>query len=558
MSDCYNKFMSAVEEQLKRIKREAEEREARRVAEHFGLGYVDLGTMPIGVEALKIIPEAQSRALQIVPIQKKENEVTVAVLTPDNPETINFLKKLEAQQLHVNVRVASLSGLEQAWLHYQRVLGAMPASSGRLDIERGRVEELMRELTSFSAVRKEITDFDIKKLPTNQLLEVVIAGALANRASDVHFEPTANHITVRYRVDGLLHTVSEAVTLTTYHQVLNRIKLLAHIKLNVTHEPQDGRFSVGLQTKEIEVRVSVVPSEFGETVVMRLLDPDAIHIALSDLGLRDDDLAIIQEELRAPNGMILNSGPTGSGKTTTLYAFLRSKNNSELKIVTIEDPIEYHVEGIEQTQVTDEYTFANGLRSLMRQDPDVILVGEIRDVETAEIAVQAALTGHLVFSTVHANDAAGVIPRLLDLGVKPASVGPALNLIIAQRLVRRLCPACKKKSELSQELRKKLQKVIMELPARVHRATTPWNIFEAVGCDLCASTGYRGRVGIYELLRVDPAIEEHITKELGVAELYQLALKQGMVTLQQDGILKVISGITTLKEVEIATGPLII
>jgi len=305
--------------------------------------------------------------------------------------------------------------------------------------------------------------------------------------------------------------------------------------------------------------VAVAPSEFGEVIVMRVLDPAAINLSMNDLGFRNDDLAIVEKELSRPNGMILNTGPTGSGKTTTLYAFLKHKNSTDIKIITIEDPIEYHVEGIEQTQVDIEanYTFANGLKSMMRQDPDVILIGEVRDKETAEIAIQAALTGHLVFSTVHANGAAGALPRLVDLGVKTNSIGPALNLIIAQRLVKRLCVKCKVSTEPTKEMSAMIAKLMKSLPERIDVAAyKEVKLFTPKGCENCSGTGYRGRVGIYELLQTTKEVEQLMSKGAGEFEIQDFALKQGMSTMQQDGLLKVISGITTVEEVEKVTGPI--
>ncbi|MEK9186262.1 MAG: GspE/PulE family protein, partial [Patescibacteria group bacterium] len=419
--------------------------------------------------------------------------------------------------------------------------------------------ELYKKLTSLPKVKKEIDNFDVKTFSTPQILEVVLAGAMSNRASDVHFEAEEKSVRLRYRVDGLLHDVSPDFSKQIYSSLLSRIKLLSDLKLNVTDQPQDGRFTIGLEDKEIELRVSIIPSEFGETVVIRILDPSAIQLKLSNLGLRSDDLVIIEEELKSPNGMILNTGPTGSGKTTTLYAFLLHKRTPEIKIITVEDPIEYHLEDIEQTQVNPEakYTFASGLRSIMRQDPDIILVGEIRDEETGQIAVQASLTGHLVFSTVHANSAAGAIPRLLDLKVKPASIGPALNLVIAQRLVRRLCENCKTVKKVTPDIKKKIEKALKSLPPRVDRKNYE-NIkfYSAKGCSKCGNLGYKGRVAIFELLKAEEKIEELVSAKVTEAGIYKEAIRQGMVTMQQDGILKVISGITTFEEVEGVTGPI--
>lgn len=305
------------------------------------------------------------------------------------------------------------------------------------------------------------------------------------------------------------------------------------------------------------MRVSVIPAEFDETVVMRVLDPSATMVGLPDLGLREDNLELVKKAIARPNGLILNTGPTGSGKTTTLYAFLRSLNNPEIKIITLEDPIEYRIEGIEQTQVDEDagYTFANGLRAIVRQDPDVILVGEIRDLETADIALQAALTGHLVLSTLHANDAVGAVPRLINLGAKTVTIGPALTLVIAQRLVRILCPDCKKAVTPDATFAANIKKFLEKLPAKVDRKKyEKATVFEPVGCAKCNDIGYKGRIGIFEFLSGGPELEETILKEASEIALREIAKKQEMVTMQEDGILKVLLGQTTLEEVEGVTG----
>jgi len=423
--------------------------------------------------------------------------------------------------------------------------------------QKERLEELRQRLTSLDLVKREIASFDFQNQPIAFLADIIFAGAVANRVSDIHFEPEAEAIKIRYRIDGLLNDLT-TISSDYYKLLLSRLKLLANLKLNVTDRPQDGRFSLAFAQKDIEVRASLVPSEYGETLVLRLLDPQSI-LNLEDLGMRPDDLAMVNEELAAPNGMILNTGPTGSGKTTTLYAFLKKKQTPGIKIITIEDPIEYHLEGVEQTQVVadGDYNFANGLRAILRQDPDVILIGEIRDQETAAIAIQAALTGHLVFSTVHANEAAGAIPRLLDLEAKTTSIGPALNLVMAQRLVRQLCADCKKPKTITAELQEQLEKILSTLPSRVDKSKVQdVKLFDPAGCNSCNHTGYQGRIGIFELLRVGSEVEALIEKQASETEIQQLAIsRQAMVTMQQDGFYKATQGITTLEEVEAATGP---
>ncbi len=543
---------------LDKTRKEAEERDAERRAAAAGSLYINLGVQPVGTEALEMIPEEKAKELKVATIEKKGDRVVFVAFDPAAPKTKEMIRELELKGNKLKIFGVSQTSLDRAWDFYKYISKKTGAITGRIDVDKERVEGLMAKLVNLELVRDEIKNFDFKKFSTAQILEIVLAGALKNRASDVHFEPGRTEVKLRYRIDGDLHDVITDLKSALYGHIVSRIKLLSSLKLNVRDEAQDGRFTIGLGAKEIEMRVAVAPSEFGEVIVMRVLDPDAINLSMNDLGFRNDDLTIVEKELNRPNGMILNTGPTGSGKTTTLYAFLKHKSSSEIKIITIEDPIEYHVAGIEQTQVDVEanYTFVNGLKSLMRQDPDVILIGEIRDKETAEIAIQGALTGHLVFSTVHANEAAGAIPRLVDLGVKVNSIGPALNLIIAQRLVKRLCDKCKAKSDPDKAMEEMIKKLLKSLPERVDvSAYKDINLFSPKGCDNCGGTGYRGRIGIYELLRITKEIESLMNKGGGEIEIQEFAAKQGIVTMQQDGLLKVLTGITTVDEVEKVTGP---
>lgn len=383
---------------------------------------------------------------------------------------------------------------------------------------------------------KDITD----------LLEVILSGAIHLNCSDIHFEPTKEDVLMRVRIDGALHEATNFER-KTYSLITSRIKLLASMKLNITEKPQDGRFSVKMNTP-VEIRVSSLPVEDGETLVLRILNPKSL-IELEELGMREALLKTVEREIKKPNGMILVSGPTGSGKTTTLYAILNKIKRPEIKIITIEDPIEYKIEGIIQTQVDPKrgYDFSNGLRAIVRQDPDVILVGEIRDPETASIALQAALTGHLVLSTIHTNDAAGIIERLLSLGEKLMNIAPAINISIAQRLVRRICPFCTIFREPNEE---ELEKIISGLQRINYKVQKIEKIPAPKGCRECNFSGYRGRVGIFEAFVVDEEMEKFIIKGPSIPEVREMAIKKGMVPLYQDGLLKVIGGITTLSEVE--------
>jgi len=399
-----------------------------------------------------------------------------------------------------------------------------------------------------------------KQAPTTLFIEEILGGSLSLGASDIHFEPMRDTIQIRARVDGILREIG-ILTHNEYKYILSRIKLLGGIKFNIYEKAQDGRFTILSREDErnIEVRVSISPSEYGSTIVLRIFDPTAVVVEINNIGLRLDHLNKVMNNLKKPNGMILVTGPTGSGKTTTLYSFINHINTSEIKIITIEDPIEYRLKGIQQTQVDASagYDFGNGLRSIMRQDPDAILVGEIRDSETAAIAIQAALTGHIVFSTLHTNTAAGAIPRLLDLGVKPHSIGPSVSIILAQRLVRRLCPICRKKTDCNKENREKIKKFIEEVFPKISlSASQEIIIYEPVGCLSCID-GYKGRTGIFEIFEIDKDIEQLIHEESSEVEIEKNILEKGFINMQQDGIIKMLTGITSLSEIEKATGPLI-
>ncbi len=412
-----------------------------------------------------------------------------------------------------------------------------------------RVKNLDEVSGGLNSLKEEAT--------TTEIIDLVLSSAIAVDASDIHFETGEDGVHLRLRLDGLLNEVHRFET-KKYLELLNRLKLTSGLKINISDKPQDGRFSVLLGGREIEVRTSTIPSEFGETIVLRILDPKNISLELKDLGLRKDDEASIRGELKKPNGMILVTGPTGSGKTTTLYAFLKLVRDPGLKLITIEDPIEYHLEGVEQTQVDEAsgYVFSSGLKSILRQDPDIILVGEIRDLETAEIAFHAALTGHLVFSTLHTNSAVGAVPRLIDLGTKSSIIGPALNLVIAERLVRKLCPHCRKAIVLEKGLDEKIKNFIKNLPAGARKSIPKETIlYQAAGCSECRS-GYRGRIGVFELMEFNDNLRELINQEANEVAIGRLAKKQGLVSVQEDGLIKVLSGTTTLEEVERVTGPI--
>jgi len=417
--------------------------------------------------------------------------------------------------------------------------------TGQIEISSNAVFEIEKKIKNFSDYQKKITEH--LNAPVTDLLETILAGAIILNTSDIHIEPEEKKVKLRIRIDGLLEDAL-FFEKNTYQALLARIKLISGIKLNIFDRPQDGRFSILWQNVSIEIRASTLPAEYGEAIVLRILNPKSL-IALESLGLRQDLLKLVEKEIKKPNGMIIVAGPTGSGKTTTLYAFLNKIKKPEIKVITIEDPIEYHLEGISQTQVKSSktYDFASGLKSIMRQDPDVILVGEIRDLETAETALQAALTGHLVLSTVHSNDAAGVISRLAALGAKTQNISPALNIVIAQRLVRKVCSKCVQLKPVSPEELKKIKSELGPLKKNL-------KIPKISGCKNCNHSGYKGRIGIFEIFVVDDEIKKIILKNPSIIELKEKAIKKGMTTMKQDGLLKVLQGLTTVEEIERITG----
>jgi type II secretory ATPase GspE/PulE/Tfp pilus assembly ATPase PilB-like protein len=431
----------------------------------------------------------------------------------------------------------------------QKITGEVKISPATLNIT--------QKIKNVLAFKEKVEEFSEKSV--TELSEIIFGGGIGLEASDLHIEPEKEQAKIRVRIDGLLQDVM-IIDWKTYGNLLSRIKLISGIKLNITDRPQDGRFSISMEEKTpIEVRTSTLPAEYGETIVLRILNPKTL-VEIEALGLRKDLLETLGNEIKKPNGMIIVTGPTGSGKTTTLYAFLKKVHKPEIKIITIEDPIEYRLEGVSQTQVNPKkgYDFASGLKSIMRQDPDVILVGEIRDLETAEIALQAALTGHLVFTTLHTNDAAGTVARLTSLGANPSNIGPAINMAIAQRLVREICKKCGGLEKASASVLEKIKRGLKGIPSgiKIPKIAPGLKIPQVKGCKNCNFTGYRGRTGVFEAFLVDEEMEKFILQNPSIAALRKEAIGRGMVAMQQDGLIKVLNGITTIEEVERITGPI--
>ena len=536
-----------LEEKLSAIEKERIEQQAKDLAKANKLSYINIAINPIEPEALALISEEDSHTGQIGVISRDGKKLRVVTVDPANLVAQKMVGRLSAEGFSVIISIISSLGIQKIWQKYQELPKLSEEQLGTVAID----PEV------FSVVQKEIKNIaDLKEklagLSVTNVLEIVLAGAIKIGASDIHLEPEEKMVRIRYRLDGVLNDVVE-VGHDNYFKILARIKINSRLKLNIHHSPQDGRFTVNYLEKVIEIRTSVLPGAYGENVVMRILDPEEIKQKIEELGLSENNFTLIKRLLQKTTGAILTTGPTGSGKTTTLYAFINHVNEPGLKIITIEDPVEYHIKGISQTQVDPAkgYTFAGGLRAIVRQDPDVILVGEIRDGETAEIAMQASLTGHLVFSTLHTNDAAGAIPRLIDLGVKPVSIAPALNVVMAQRLVRKLCPECKKKRTVTKEELEELKK---ELPNTSKDLSEKTDIFAVGQCAQCNFTGYRGRIGIFEIFEVDNEMEKLILKSPAVSEMREAAMAKGMLTMQQDGYLKILAGTTSIEEVQRVVG----
>ena len=539
-------------EQIESMRKGEAEDLAKLLAQKYNLPYLDLSRMTIDIDALKILPEEEARANKLVVFQKTGQKIQVAIESPNPETTQRTLRSLEEKGYKINIFMVSEESLTRAWKRYSEVPEYEETLRGVIDVSPEKLDEFLKQTSTIEELKNLfITSATTQKnRKISEVLEIILAGALSADASDVHIEPQEKQIRLRFRLDGVLHDIL-LFDYKIYNLLLSRIKLVSGLKLNVRNQAQDGRFSIKVREEEIAVRTSVIPEAYGESIVLRILNPKSIAITFEELGIDKKLMDILEKELSKPNGMILTTGPTGSGKTTTLYAFLRKIYTPETKIITLEDPVEYHLPNIVQTQVEEAigYSFSAGLRSILRQDPDIIMVGEIRDLETAKTAINSALTGHLVLSTLHTNNAAGTIPRLIDLGVNPTSIAPAVNISMAQRLVRKLCTKCKEK-QLSSELESFTIKKVLETFPENRKMPVAQEIFvwKAKGCKFCNNLGYKGRIGIYEAILIDDEIEPLILLNPTETEILKKSEKQGILNMKQDGILKVLNGVTSLDE----------
>jgi len=528
------------------IKTKGVERVTEKRAASLGVSYISLVGFPVSPDALALVKEEEARKLSAVCFYYDGSSLRLASTDLENSGAEKKLRELE-EKYHVKGSLYLISNNSLSYaLELYKKLPKVREVIKAVKISQDDLDRYSEKFSTFEDLQKQID-----KVPVTDIVALIMAAALKSGSSDIHIEAKEKEIKVRFRIDGVLHDVA-VLEKELWGKIVSRMKVLAGVKINVSDKPQDGRISIYTKDERVDVRASFLPTNYGESVAMRLLQSSMVSLEFEKLGIREKSFEQLKREIGRPNGMIITTGPTGSGKTTTLYAILKKLNKSETKIITIEDPIEYQLEGINQSQVSKKYTFAKALSSVVRQDPDIIMVGEIRDLETAEIVIQAALTGHLVLSTIHSNDAAGVIPRFLSMGTKPFLLAPAINAIIGQRLVRRICKECKREVKIDGEKKIRVKEILEKLPESYLEKIDFNNLkfYKSDGCEACQGIGYKGRIGIYEIVIMNKEIEKVILSEkVSEYELRDIAIRNGMVTMAQDGLLKVLEGITSVDEV---------
>lgn len=538
----------SLEDYLLKEKNMPEEMLYRIVAQFYKLPFVNLRDQPIRQDILFLIPEPIARSQNIVAYEMTDGELRVATLDPTNLQTFEFIKRKTNSK--VGVYYTNPSSLQAALSQYKKSLSAELGALTHVPTKEGEGDE--DEEKKLSELAEDI--------PIVRVVDSILEHAISEGASDIHIEPAEKEVVVRYRIDGILRPVM-TFPAAVASGITARVKILSNLKLDEHRLPQDGRFKIETPQYRYAFRVSIIPVYDGEKIVMRLLKESGKALTLEQLGLRSKLRAQVERNIKKPHGLILVTGPTGSGKTTTLYSILGMLNTPEVNLATVEDPIEYRMPGVNQSQVNSriDFTFAAGLRSLLRQDPDVIMVGEIRDEETAGIAVQAAMTGHLVLGTLHTNDAATALPRLTDMDVPPFLIAATTNIIVAQRLVRKICPNCvrsfKIPSHVLEQLRDQLdidkiwealQREGVVKEKQTIEETTFW---KGSGCNECGDEGYKGRAGIYEVLEVTPAIADLINQKANSDDIEREAVKEGMLSMVEDGFVKAIKSVTTIEEI---------
>ena len=515
-------------------------------AAFFNIPYVDLRKVNIPQAVATLIPAESVNFYNIVPFELGGRVLKVAITDPSNLAALEALEFLgQKQNLQVQLFLASAASVDTAIgrkKNLKRVVGqALEDIQKTEDADTGKSQAAVIK-------EKQAKPEVIEEAPIIKIVDVILSNAIEANASDIHIEPSEKDV----RIDGILHT-SLMLPKTVHAAIITRIKILTNLKIDESRLPQDGRFHMEVGKKSVDLRVSILPLIYGEKIVMRILDKSTNAPTLEQLGFRGTALTWIKDNIKKTHGIFLITGPTGSGKSTTLYAILSILNTTSVNIVTLEDPVEYFIPGVNQSQINPDIglTFAAGLRSILRQDPNVVMVGEIRDKETAELAVHAALTGHLVFSTLHTNNSIGAMPRMIDMGIEPFLLSASVNVVAAQRLVRKVCPNCKQETPLTPAFEQEIRKELVGIPPVYLEGvdTKQLKLIKGVGCDKCGRTGYQGRMGIYEVLPVVTEVQDLVLSKAPAHKIYEFANKMGMITMKQDGIVKVIRGETTMEEI---------
>ncbi|MBU1019522.1 MAG: GspE/PulE family protein [Patescibacteria group bacterium] len=521
---------------IDKVNRGMKEKAIAERAKSMNMNYVDLSSMPINPDYLHLVPKEEAAKAFLIPFFRIGKKIRLAIAHPTNQDALAIINHLKNEDYQININLASEESIQTAMRFYESEEFSPKDEGFENIIDESQIEAFAQEIEGLQALKNKLAS-----VTAEEALNVINVGAMKTQASDIHYQPEENHVTVRFRIDGILQDIFD-LDKNTYQYIANQLKYQAKMKLNVATKPQDGRFYFNFNKRKVDVRVSALPTEYGETFVLRLLDSGEKAMTLSGMGFAGRNLELLEKATKASNGMVLVTGPTGSGKTTTLYAMLRVFNKPEVKIITLEDPIEYHIENVAQSQVNEKrgYTFGAGLRSVLRQDPDVVMIGEIRDSQTAETAAQAALTGHVLLSTLHTNSAVETIPRLTNIGLKPYMIAPAIHTIVAQRLVRVLCKECMARKPITEAERDEISRF----------TDAPAELSHAVGCTKCSHTGYSGRTVIAEVFAFNDEIRELVLAEKSSMEILEATKKTGMVSLKNDGMKKVAEGVTTLEEVQ--------
>ena len=542
----------ATQKVLDEMKKKSEEDQAVHQAKQVGLPYADLNIFPIDENDIRIIPEEDAKKHLIAIFNKSGKKIRIGMVDPKNDAAKKYIENFKNDQDYfIEIYVISLSSANRVWEKYKKISFLENLDLLRISLNGEDLEKFEENFSELLQLKNKLT-----KTSTTDIIDIIMSGAIKMKASDVHFEPQEAEVRLRYRIDGVLQDIGNFPH-KNYQSIISRVKMMGGMKLNIRDIAQDGHFPIDIDNGKIDIRVNIIPGNYGESIVMRILNQASILLSIEDLGMRGLSFEQLKKEISKPNGMILTTGPTGSGKTTTLYAIINKLNKSDTKIITIEDPVEYELKGISQTQVVKKkYTFAEGLRAIVRQDPDIIMVGEIRDEETAGIAVNAALTGHLVLSTLHTNNAPASIPRLVEMGVKSSLIPSSVNIFIAQRLLRKLCPYCKEKYKPAKETFDSIKKMlsIISPKSKVEASVNADFLYRPKGCPKCHQIGYQGRIGIFEVLTISKNVEKLIYEGASENAITQAALEDGMITMTQDGILKSLEGIVSMEEVWRVTG----